>query len=112
MAANCEQLRKEDVTRILSNMLYEFPVREIQFFVPKWVEMLPADHELKAQILDCIRTKMKELHHIKDITRESVSLWRFRVYRKPCWRSSRLSSGSVRVRVQVKDEYYYQMLVK
>jgi stage IV sporulation protein A len=74
MAANCEQLRKEDVTKILSNVLYEFPVTEIQFFVPKWVEMLPSDHELKAQILDCIRTKMKEFHHIKDITRESVTL--------------------------------------
>ena len=68
MAANCEQLRKEDVTKILSNVLYEFPVTEIQFFVPKWVEMLPADHELKARILDCIRTKMKGFHHIKGRT--------------------------------------------
>ena len=55
MAANCEQLRKEDITRILSNILYEFPVSEIQFFVPKWVEMLPNDHELKAQLLNQIR---------------------------------------------------------
>lgn len=55
MAANCEQLRKEDVTRILSNILYEFPVSEIQFFVPKWVEMLPNDHELKLKLLEQIR---------------------------------------------------------
>ena len=37
---NCEQLRKEDVTRILEKILYEFPVSEIELFVPKWVEML------------------------------------------------------------------------
>ncbi len=109
MAANCEQLRKEDVTKILSNVLYEFPVTEIQFFVPKWVEMLPSDHELKAQLLDCIRTKMKGFHHIKDITRESVTLG------IPCVQETMLeevclSSGCVRVRVQVKDEYYYKIL--
>ena len=74
MAANCEQLRKEDVTRILSNILYEFPVSEIQFFVPKWVEMLPNDHELKLKLLEQIREQMKKLLHIKNITRESVQL--------------------------------------
>ena len=74
MAANCEQLRKEDITRILSNILYEFPVSEIQYFVPKWVEMLPNDHELKAQLLNQIREQMKKLLHIKNITRENVQL--------------------------------------
>ena len=65
MAANCEQLRKEDVTRILSNILYEFPVSEIQFFVPKWVEMLPNDHELKLKLLEQIREQMKNYFILK-----------------------------------------------
>ena len=52
---------------------------------------------------------MKEFHHIKDITRESVSLG------IPCVQETMLeevclSSGCVRVRVQVKDEYYYKIL--
>ncbi len=61
MAANCEQLRKDDITKILEKVLYEFPVSEIQFFVPKWVEMLGTDHELKAQLLEQIRTLMTRL---------------------------------------------------
>ncbi len=44
MTANCEQLRKEDITRILEKILYEFPVSEIHYYIPKWTEMLPADH--------------------------------------------------------------------
>ena len=59
--SNCEQLKKEDITGILEKVLYEFPVREIHFYVPKWVEMLPLDHELKSQILGQIRKLMKEL---------------------------------------------------
>ena len=109
LPVNCEKLTREDICQILSEVLFEFPISEIQFFVPKWVEMLPADHELKAQILDCIRSKMKGFHHIKDITRESVSLG------IPCVQETMLeevclSSGRVRVRVQVKDEYYYKIL--
>ena len=47
MSVNCEQLRREDITRILEKILYEFPVRQLEFYIPKWLELLPADHELK-----------------------------------------------------------------
>ena len=109
MAANCEQLRKEDVTRILSNILYEFPVSEIQFFVPKWVEMLPNDHELTLKLLEQIREQMKKLLHIKNITRESVQLTAPFV-QDVLLEEVSLSSGKVRIRIQIRDEYYYRML--
>ena len=41
MPVNCEQLREEDINRIMEQVLFAFPVSEIQFFIPKWVEMLP-----------------------------------------------------------------------
>ena len=62
------------IARILEKVLYEFPVSQIQFFIPRWVEMLPLEHELKQQILSQIRDKMKSMQHIRDITKESVKL--------------------------------------
>lgn len=35
LTVNCDQLRKEDVVRIMENVLYEFPVSQIQFFIPE-----------------------------------------------------------------------------
>jgi len=32
---NCEQLRRDDVYRILEQILYEFPVVRVEFFIPK-----------------------------------------------------------------------------
>ena len=109
MAANCEQLRREDVARILSSILYEFPVSEIQFFVPKWVEMLPNDHELKKQLLNQIKEQMKKLLHIRDITKESVHLENPFV-QDTLLEDVSMASGIVRVRVQIRDEYYYRIL--
>ena len=109
MAANCEQLRKEDVTRILSNILYEFPVSEIQFFVPKWVEMLSADSELKSQILSQIKVLMKKLLHIRDVTRESVKLEGPYV-QDTLLDHVGLSNGTIQIRLQIDDKYYYKML--
>ena len=106
---NCEQLKKEDVAQILEKILYEFPVTQIQFFVPKWVEMLPADHELKAQILSQIKACMKRMLHIRDITRESVKLEGPYV-QETLLDHVNLSDGTVQIRIQVNDKYYYKML--
>lgn len=108
-AANCEQLRKEDVTRILEKILYEFPISEIRYFVPKWVEMLPPDHELKSQILSQIKEGMKKLRCIRDVTREAVQLAGPFV-QDTLLDGVSLSDGSVQVQLRVNDKYYYQML--
>lgn len=109
VAANCEQLRKEDVCRILEKVLYEFPVSELQYFVPKWVEMLPMDHEIKINILGQIKEAMKNLSHIRDVTKESVLL-QGPYAEDTLLENVSLSDGIVRIRVQINDEYYYKML--
>ena len=40
MPINCEQLNKEDIHKIMENILSVFPVTEINFYMPKWAEML------------------------------------------------------------------------
>ena len=72
ISVNCEQLRKEDVTRILEKILYEFPIVQMEFYVPKWVEMLPADHYLKENLLDGIRELMGKMKYVKDAAREHL----------------------------------------
>ena len=109
VTANCEQLRREDVVRILEKVLYEFPVCQIQFFIPKWVEMLPSDQELKNQLLNQIRSLMEKMHKIRDISQETVQLEGPYV-QETLLEKVDLATGVVKVRVQIKEEFYYQML--
>ena len=55
MAVNCDQLRKEDILHMLEKVLYEFPLQQMEFYIPKWVELLADDHPLKAELLQKIR---------------------------------------------------------
>lgn len=109
VAVNCEQLKKEDVALLLEKILYEFPITQLQFFIPKWVEMLPADSELKSQILSQIKVCMKKLLHIRDVTRESVKLEGPYV-QDTLLDHVGLSDGTIQIRLQIDDKYYYKML--
>jgi len=106
---NCEQLKEEDIYKIMEAVLFEFPVSEIQFFIPKWVEMLPRDHRLKQDLLEHIRGIMEELQEIRDaaggITPPDSP------YIEGCKVDKiEMDTGCVRVRVDVADKYYYEML--
>lgn len=109
LTANCDQLRKEDIHRILEMILYEFPVSEVQFYIPKWVEILPMDHELKQSLLLRIRENLGAFSHIRGITKESVKI-RDEYVQDTVLEDISLSNGIVRIRINIKDEYYYQML--
>ena len=47
LPVSCEQLKKEDIFHILESVLKEFPVTELDFHIPKWLEVLPASTGLR-----------------------------------------------------------------
>lgn len=108
-AVNCEQLKKEDIHMIMEKVLYEFPVSMIGFYMPKWVEMLPNTHKMKADIIEKVRGLMKEIDTIKDVVEnpfqvESEYIKRMKVDQ------INMADGSIRVNLDVDDAYYYEML--
>ena len=109
MPINCEQLKKDDINHIMENILYEFPLTMVEFYMPKWVEMLPYDHKMKRDIIAQLKLLMNDLNHIRDITTD-----RFKVeseYIKKCKLDGiDMSDGSVRIILDVDDAYYYEML--
>lgn len=109
MAVNCEQLKKEDINRVLENVLYEFPISAMEFYMPKWVEMLSEDHKIKQELIGQVRDFMKEYTTIRDVLEKPVVFES--AYIKRCKTDTiSLSDGCIRITLDVEDSYYYEML--
>lgn len=109
MPVNCEQLRQEDVFQILERVLKEFPITEVDFYIPKWLEILPATHWLKDQMIQTARNLMTRVRHMKDVSQDLTegtpeAIQTMKVDQM------RLSDGKVSVQVGVEDGYYFQTL--
>ncbi|MDE7063231.1 MAG: stage IV sporulation protein A, partial [Lachnospiraceae bacterium] len=65
---NCEQLRKEDVNNILKGILFEFPIVRLNFYVPKWIEMLAPDNHIKENVVMNARHILQNVTYTKDLT--------------------------------------------
>lgn len=109
MTVNCEQLREEDIHRIMEKVLSEFPISEVQFYIPKWVEMLSREHKIKADLITHMREIMKMMSEIKDAANgigeiESEYIEEAKVD------AIEMDTGCVKIRVQIGNQYYYEML--
>lgn len=109
LAVNCEQLRKEDILRILEHMLYEFPVVKMDFFIPKWLEMLPVEHPIKQHMIQYAKARVEQLttiRHVKPQTINQTDEYIDMIYLDQI----DLSTGNICLRIQVNDVFYYEML--
>lgn len=106
---NCEQLKSEDIGEIMRQVLYEFPITEVEFYVPKWVEMLSRDHRIKQDLLENVRGIMDGLDEIRSIVSrkaESDSPYISSI----AVDQIRMDTGCVQIRIQYEQKYYYEVL--
>lgn len=107
VAVNCKQMQKSDIVRILESVLLEFPVTSVEFYIPKWTEMLDNEHPIKKDLIEYAMnwienvTKMRDLYEEKT---EATSIC------NPYIRKIRTSDGVVELSLDVDDKYYYEYL--
>lgn len=113
LPVNIEQLKKEDIYSIMEQVLYEFPISRMEFYMPKWVEMLPADNRMKVDLIAGVKEMMYNLNTVKDLRKTQIEgqlplnseyVKRLKVD------GVNLADGSVRLQLDVDNAYYYEML--
>ena len=106
---NCEQLRKEDVINIFENILKEFPITDVEFYMPKWVEMLSSDSNMKKDLLENAKKLMNRIGRIQDITPENLQM-ESPYISKVKLDNLNLSNGKVCILLDIDEKYYYEIL--
>ncbi len=109
MPVNAEQLKKDDINRIMENILSVFPITEIDFYMPKWAEMLPADHWLKRDLVASTKELFNNMTQVKDAKSQNMETNSEYVKRFKLDKIN-MQDGTVSVNVEFDDAYYYKIL--
>ena len=112
IAVNCLDLTEGDIKNILAQILYEFPIKEIKVNFPLWINSLPLEHWLRADIVDSVKNSCNGLTRIRDISlfKDAVSDNQF--ISSANTDSINLGSGSALVNISVAKELYYKILTE
>jgi stage IV sporulation protein A len=109
LPVNCEQLKAEDIHNIMAQVLYEFPISEVEFYVPKWVEMLSRDHRIKKDLLQNVRMIMDGMKDIRS-TASGAPQTESPYIEKASVEKIEMDTGKVKIKIDLAGQYYYEVL--
>ncbi len=110
LPVSCMELSEEEIRRILAQLLFEFPVREIKVNIPKWVVSLDKEHWLKSAVFDCIRGAAEGMEKIREIRQALADMQQCEFVTATTLDSLDLGIGSASVSVGIKPELFYKVL--
>jgi stage IV sporulation protein A len=103
-------MNNEDLQSVLERVLFEFPLRQINISLPKWVQALPSSHYLIEEILSGIRqgmlqqSKMRDYPSMLGLFEESENVKGFSVSKVS------LGTGCIEYAIEVNSDLFYKVL--
>lgn len=107
---NCLELNENEIKRILAQVLFEFPVKEIKIDMPKWLSSLEKDHWLRGSVYSAINESANGIKKIRGVEQATKTLLECE-YITDCNISSvDLGTGAARIKVLLDSNLFYKVL--
>ena len=107
---DCQALDTEDIARLLQDLLYSFPMKELRVYMPRWMDALDAEHPVKAAIYQALLQNANEISQLVQAEavlqqlKELESVKAFRIS------SIDLATGTVSCRLELPEALFYEIL--
>ena len=110
MVADCQALELEDIGNLFNSLLYNFPMKELRVFMPRWVEALEGDHPVKAALYEALLQRAEE---ISSLALAEISLSKLKELEQVLdfhIRSVDLGTGTVSCSISFPEALFYEIL--
>ncbi len=105
-----EVMTDKDITNILREALYEFPVVEVKVNMPEWIAILNSKHDVKKKYIDSIRESVIEVDKLRDIDNITSHFLGNEYIEKAYLSNVDPSSGEVTITLDSPPELYNSVL--
>lgn len=107
---DCYNLDYNDIHIIFEKLLYAFPIKEVCFDIPKWVEAMDYESDVKKQLIDYIKEIFKQIVCVKDL--KMLDIAQCEIISSCEVNSIDMATGKAVICIKLLDKLYYDMLSK
>ena len=110
VAVNCTELDDDEIKKILIQILFEFPVKEIKIKMPKWLTSLEKNHWLRSSIYSTINDASKNIKKIREVKDFTTDVLSSEYIINANTESVELGSGHAKVELELDRSLFYKVL--
>lgn len=108
--ADCQAIDEQEIAALLQDLLYAFPLSEVRVYLPRWVDALEEDDEIRQGLYDALLTRSQSIQTLAQARNAFEPLSELPQVRQIGVERVELSNGRVHCRVSLPDALYYQTL--
>ncbi|KXS42313.1 MAG: stage IV sporulation protein A [Candidatus Frackibacter sp. T328-2] len=107
---DCANLTENDITYLLQEILYEFPIREINIDLPLWIDELEPVHWLSKELTESINTSLDEVIRLRDIEQGLNNLADFKHAQEVILEDMNLGTGTAEITIGMQENLFYDII--
>lgn len=108
--ADCQAISDQGIAALLQDLLYAFPLGEVQVFLPRWVDALDEDDETRQGLYQALLEQAKTISTLGQAENALEPLRNLDQVRAMNLDGIDLATGTVRCRIALPEELYYDTL--
>lgn len=110
MPVNCLELNQNDISGILSQVLSEFPIKEVKVDLPGWITTLDKSHWLRSDVFGKISDLAQNLKRVRDVKDFASNVSACEHVNSSAVESMDLATGSAKITVSLHPKLFFKIL--
>ena len=107
---DCLRMTQDDILGLMREALFEFPVREINFRFPRWIEELPQDHWLRQEFEQAAYESVNLVERLRDVASSMEYLAAAEALDSALLERMDMGTGTIDVELGADRSLFYQVL--
>ncbi len=107
---DCNNMDENEIKRILAEILFEFPVKEIKIDMPSWINSLEKGHWLKSSVYTCINNAAKNIGKISQVQNLLEDLKNCEYIKYSEILNIDLGKGSARIKISLLPDLFFKIM--
>ncbi|RAV18533.1 stage IV sporulation protein A [Paenibacillus contaminans] len=112
MAMSVATMGEEDVMSALREVLYEFPVHEVNVNLPSWVMVLQDNHWLRSNFENSVRDTVQDIRRLRDVDRVVSQFSDYDFIERAALAGMNMGQGVAEIDLYAPDELYDKILME
>ncbi|RED60462.1 stage IV sporulation protein A [Cohnella lupini] len=112
MAVSAATMGEEEVIGVLREVLYEFPVHEVNVNLPSWVMVLSEGHWLRTSYENSVRETVKDIRRLRDVERVVAQFMEYDFVARAGLSGMNMGQGVAEIDLYAPDELYDKILME
>ena len=110
MIVDCQALDLEDIAELLKKLLYSFPMQSLYVHLPRWMDALENEHEVKSQLYNALLSYFGEISTLAQADKVLQRLKELDPIQDYSLRTIDLATGTVHCALNFPETLFYEIL--